>query len=344
MIFSARLPCASEIEMCRSLRHYLSAGLSLVDTFRMLAKGGSPPLRPCAQHVLRYLEQGDDLATALQSEERRFSPLLLGMAKVGEQSGNLAEIFGELEKYFRMQQRLRRRFWGQAVWPLFQLGAAILVIAGLIFLLGVLPGKTLDGKTPDPLGLGLTGPSGAMIFLVIVAVVLGALAGTYIFLSRVLSKKSMMDRFFLRVPVLGPCLEALAMSRFCLALRLTLDSSLPITRALRLSLRATDNAAYLTSEDDIVAGLKSGDTLSETLARTRLFPWDFQQIVSVGEESGQLPESMERQAKNYQELAEHRLALLTQAASWGVWLVVAVVIIVVIFRIFTGFILPMYNV
>jgi type IV pilus assembly protein PilC len=343
MIFSTQLPLASLIELCRSMRHYLSAGLSLLDVFRMLATRGSAPLRPVAQNILERLEQGDDLKSALKAEENRFPPLLLGLAQVGEQSGNLPEVFGELEKYLQLQRKLRRKFWGQAAWPLMQLGAAILVIAGLIFIMGLLPVSEKTGKAPDPLGIGLSGGSGAMIFLTVVLLLLATLGGVYLVLTRLLHKKPVVDRLLLQVPILGPCLEALVLARFCLAMRLTMDSSLSITRALRLSLQATDNAAYQIQSEAIVHSLKAGDTISDTLQRSGLFPWEFQQILVVGEESGLLPESLGRQAHHYQELAEHRLVLLSQAASWGVWLFVALLIGFAIFRIFSGFIMPLYE-
>jgi type IV pilus assembly protein PilC len=344
MILSRWLPLSAQIELCRSLRHYLSAGLTLVDVFRMLAARGSLALQPLAGRVLARLEEGDDLQAALKPEQQHLPALLVGLAKVGEHSGNLPEICGELEHYLRVRQKLRRQFWGQAIWPLFQLGVAILVIAGLIFLLGVLPAKMEDGKPPDPLGLGLVGPSGALIFLSIIACVLVVIVIAYVVLTRFFRQKSVLDRFLLHVPIVGPCLEAFALARICLALRLTLDSSMPITQALRLSLRAADNAAYEALSDDVIDAVKSGTGLTDTLVRTRMFPLDFMAVLEVGEESGQLPEAMGRQAKHYQEVAEHRMKLLTQAASWAVWMIVAGIIIFVIFRIFTGFILPMYQV
>jgi type II secretory pathway component PulF len=339
----AMLPLSSQIELCRSLRHYLGAGLTLVDVFRNLASRGSAALRPLAERVLTRLQQGDDLKTALKSEEGRLPPLLLAMVQVGEESGNLPEICGELEQYLALQQRLRRQFWGQAVWPLFQLGAAVLVVAGLIFLLGILPTQSADGKAPDILGLGLVGASGAMVFLASAVGLIALVVIAYLMLTRVFSRKSVLDRALLRLPIMGPCLEALALSRICLALRLTLDSSLPIARALRLSLRAADNGAYESVCEDLIDAVKSGRGLAETLSRNRLFPWDFHAVLTVGEESGELPEAMGRLAKQYQEIAEHRLKLVTRAASWVVWLVVALIIIFVIFRIFTGLVLPMYQ-
>jgi type II secretory pathway component PulF len=343
MILSESLPLSSQIELCRTLKHYLSAGLTLVDVFRTLATRGSAALRPVADRILVRLQAGDDLQSAMKGEEGRLPPLILAMTHVGEQSGNLPEICGELEQYLILQQKLRRQFWGQAIWPLFQLGIAILVVAGLIFLLGVLPAKSADGTAPDPLGLGLAGATGAMIFLATVVAVIAILFGLYWLTTVLLRRKSALDRLLLCLPIVGPCLEATALARICLALRLTLDSSLSIAKALRLSLRAADNAAYESVSDDVIDAIKRGDGLAETLTRTGLFPWDFQAILAVGEESGEQPEAMGRQAKHYQELAEHRLKLLTQAASWGVWLLVAGIVIFVIFRIFGGFVLPLYG-
>jgi type II secretory pathway component PulF len=138
----------------------------------------------------------------------------------------------------------------------------------------------------------------------------------------------------LGVPVVGPCLRALAVTRFCLALRLTLESAMPITRALRLSFRATGNGAFEAAADVAQKSVKAGEELTVALAKTRLFPEEFQHVVAVGEESGRLTDVLEQQGEQYAEESERRLRVLTSAAGWGVWLFVAGLIIFCIFRIF----------
>jgi type II secretory pathway component PulF len=124
MLLSSRLSLSDLIELCRSLRHYLGAGLPLVDAFRQQAKRGRARVRPVAGRIAAALEVGDSLEDALQRENHAFPPLMQALARVGEQSGMLAEVFAELEKYYARQQKLWRHFLAQSTWPLIQSPAA----------------------------------------------------------------------------------------------------------------------------------------------------------------------------------------------------------------------------
>ena len=77
----------------------------------------------------------------------------------------------------------------------------------------------------------------------------------------------------MRVPAIGPCMQASALSRFCLALRLTLDSSMSTAKALRMSLRATGNGAFEAQADKIgEARGKKGDELAKVIGTNAIFP------------------------------------------------------------------------
>jgi type IV pilus assembly protein PilC len=331
-MLSTRLPLSSLIELCRALRHSLGAGLPLLDVFRRQARSGPAPVRPVAGRIAQVLARGGSLETALKAERATFPPLFLALAGVGEQTGNLPEVFAELEKYYQLQQRLWRQFLGQIAWPVFQLLAAIFVIAGLIFVLGAI---AQPGTRPfDPLGLGLSGPGGALIFLAGIMGAFAVLGGAYLLATRSLRQKASLAALLRRLPVVGPCLDAFALARFCLALRLTLETSLPLAAALRWSLRATGNEAFIARTEAVQESLRGGGDLAAALAGSDLFSEEFLNVVAVGEESGRLPEVMEQQAHYYQELAGRRLTVLTHLAGWGVWLFVAVLIIIVIFRLF----------
>lgn len=327
-----RLPLSNLIELSRSLRHYLGAGLTLRDVFRQQAQKGPPRVRPIAGRVRDALDQGDSLTAALEREKNAFPPLFLSMAGVGEESGNLPEIFHELEKYYLLQQKLKRQFISQITWPVLQLVMAIFVIAGMILILGIIGDSRGAEKPFDPLGLG-TGEGAALRFLGVVTGGLALLTMLYFVATRSLRQKAAVDGFLLQLPVVGPCLRALALARFCLALHLTHETGMSVTRGLQLSLRATGNAAFENRTPDVVDGVRGGDDLTEALVKSRLFPVDFLNIVDVAEEGGRLTEVMQQQAEFYQEEAGRRMTILTQVASWGVWLTVAILIIICIFRI-----------
>ncbi len=325
MLLSRRLPLPALIDLCRALRHYLGAGLTLRDVFRQQSAKGHAATRPVAARLSEGLEAGDGLDDLLKKESAAFPPLFTALATVGEETGMLPEVFRELEKYFQLQLRLRRQFLSQIAWPAIQLVAAIFVIAGLIWVLGLLGGEF------DPIGIG-TGGDRAALFLVAAFGLLGALFGLYVGAKRVLGA-GVLDGLLLRVPLIGPCLEALAITRFCLALRLTLETAMPIARALRLSLHATGNAAFEAATDAAQKAVKSGDELTAALAKARVFPEQFRHVIAVGEESGRLTEVLEQQGEQYAEESERRLKALATGAAVGVWLSVAGVIIFCIFRI-----------
>jgi type IV pilus assembly protein PilC len=334
MLFSARLPVASLIELCRSLRHNLSAGLSLRDVFRQQARQGTLAVRPLAERIRQVIERGDDLETALMRERKAFPPLFLALASVGERSGNLPEVFRELEKYYTLQQRMWRQFISLSIWPAFQLVAAIFVIAGMLLLIGILNPETQGAFHFDPLGIGV-GPKAALRFLVVCFGTIGILIGGYFLATRTLRHRAAVDRILLRIPVVGPCLEAFALCRFSLALQLTMDTSLPAWEALDRSLKATGNGAFMAVTDSVQEQLRDGEKVSVALASVHLFPKEFINILATAEHTGQIPEVMRHQTEFYEEEASRRLVLLTRVAGFGIWLIVACLIIWVIFRMFS---------
>ncbi len=340
-MFSSRLSLAVLIELCRALRHYLGAGLTLEEVFRQQATRGAGAVRSVAGRIADVLKRGLSLQDALEREKKYFPPLFLSLARVGEHSGMLPEVFADLEQYFLLQQRLRRQFLGLIAWPALQFFLAIFVLAALILILGVLNLRDLKGQPYDPLGLGLSGPGGALIFL---GVIFGTLAGIalLIWLARRVVKGAFVDRLLLGVPALGPCLRDLALGRFCLALRLTTETAMPIQQALRLSLQATANRAFAAASPFVEGTVKAGDPITLALTHTRLFPDEFLRVLDVAEQSGRLHDVLRQQSDYYHEQAGRRLAFLTALLGYLLWLLIGACIIFTIFRLFS-YIMGIYD-
>lgn len=330
------LSLSSMIELCRVLRHYLGAGLTLVDVFRKQAINGQAAVRPIAARLAADMASGTSVGDAVNKEATEFPPLFVAMVKIGEQTGMLPEVCGELEKFFVRQRELWRRFLGQIAWPVFQFVAASVVLTGLIWFLGQLPINN-NGIAYDPLGLGLTGTTGAIIFFFSIWGTIAAAWTVQYVLRRSLAGRAWVDRLLLCLPALGPCLRDLALARFCLALRLTTESGISIGKALRLSLRATDNAAFADAAKVATATVRRGDEVHAALATSGLFPDDFLHILSVAEESGTIAEVMKHQGEHYTEEASRRMATLTAIAGGAIWLFVAGTIIMAIMRLYGSY-------
>ena len=329
-MFSSKLPLANLIDLCRVLRHNLGAGLTLRAVFKQQGERGLPRVRPLAQRIQTSLESGDSLEVALEREKSAFPPLFLAMATVGEQTGQLPEVFTELEKYYILQQKLRRQLISKSMGPLIQLGLAFFVIALMIFVLGMI-GQANNAKGPGI--LGYSGGAGALVFLLLSFGSIFLLVTIYMILTRTLRHKAAIDAFLLRVPVLGPCIEALVVGRFAIAFYLTLETGMPIKQSVRLSLQATGNAAFTARTGAVLEAIKAGEDLTLALSKCRLFPEQFMSMVAMAEEGGRVPEILRHQAEYYHEESSRRLTALTKMATGGVWLLYAIFMIVAIFKI-----------
>ncbi len=330
-MFSRRLPLGDLAQLCRQLRHSLGAGVGLLRVLRQMAERGPRSARPLMGRVEEAVQRGELLSDALEREKELFPPLFLALVKVGEETGNLPETLRELESYFQLEFQLRRQLRSHTLPIIIQFLMAVFVVAGMLFVLGAIA----SSRGGQPL-ITLFGLSGAAASLAFLGVVFGTIFGLwflYTATSELTRQRAAADRFFLSLPALGPAMESLALSRFTLALQLTLDSGLPITKALKLSLQATANAAYAAKADVVVQSLKSGEPLYEALRRTGLFAPEFIDIVASSEEGGRVPEMMRHQAAYYQEESARRLTLLARAAAGLVWLANAAFIIWMIFRI-----------
>ena len=327
-MFTQRVGLSDLIDLCRVLRHQLGAGLAIRQVLKKQSERGRHSLRPITGRLSDALQQGTSLGRALDVEKDAFPPLFLSMVKVGENTGHIAEIFGELERYYGLELQLRRQFRSQTFLPIIQFVFAVAILAGVIYIVGI-----LGGNKPMLTIFGLSGAAGSLAFLGAVASVLGTIAALYFIVSRLGRQQAWMDRILLGTPALGSCLRALAMSRFTLALQLTLDSGLSITKALQLSLDATGNAYFAAAADDIVRALNNGQTLHEALEASGVFASDFLEMIASSEVSGSVPEMMRVLAQQYQEETARQLTMLTRVAAGAVWCGVAAFIIWAIFRL-----------
>jgi type IV pilus assembly protein PilC len=333
-MFSRRLPVSALLDLCRSMRYSLGSGIMLRDIMDLLANKGTRQIRPVAAKISKDLKAGWSLQDALNKQEDAFPPLFMALTAVGEETGNLPEVLHELEKYYELQQKLRRDFWGQVSWPVIQFVAAVLVVTMLIYILGIIA-EVRHGEAPlDPLGLGLYGTTGAIIFFG--AVTSTVLAATLLFLlvKRLFRRRALVERVLLATPGLGPCLRAITMTRFCVAGRMMLETNLSVFKMLRLAFLATDNAAFTSTIPKVEASLRQGNSITTALTTANVFSERFLAAVAVAEESGRLPESLRFQGDEYDDESRRRLTFLTRVAGSLVWLVVAAIIITCIITIF----------
>jgi type IV pilus assembly protein PilC len=325
--------------VCRSLGTTLHAGVPIIKAVELAgSKASQPRLRSALKDVVTEIKSGNQFSDALKNRDDFFPDLMVNMVAVAENTGMLPEVLRSLAEHYENNVRLKKDFIGQITYPVIQFFAAIFIIAGLIFLIGIVG----DGKNSlDPLGFGLHGASGALKWLAGWAIFLVAGFFLYRVIIKSVTGQRVLFQTLMRIPVVGTFLESFAVARFSWAFYLTQDAGMPIEESLDASLRATSNGAFVAATNQIVRDVQNGDTLTDAFAQSRLFSEDFIQMVHVGETTGTVPETLHRLSPQFEEQARRSLRALATAAGWTVRGVVMAFIVFLIFRLamwYTGLI------
>lgn len=330
--FAPRIGLKPLADLSRRLAISMEAGIDIRKIWDREAAGGNWVSRPRFETVRDGVNRGDSLQEALERTGSFFPRLFREMIEVGEKTGALSEIFRRLADHYEHRLRTRRAFLAAITPAMLQLLAALGVIGILIWIMGFLAGPS--GKPIDLLGWGLTGNSGLLIYLAILAAIFGAFALTLFAVSRGLAWTRPIQRLTLRIPVVGKCLRTIALSRMAWTLHLAMNVDMDLRHVLPLSLRSTGNDYYGRLSDGVVANVVAGQEIHEALRDTGCFPHDFLETLEVGEMSGSTVESMGRLSNQYEERARMAVAALTVALGFAIWAGVAILIIFMIVRIF----------
>lgn len=319
--------------ICRALGELLHAAIPIQKAFELAAeKTNDSVARQALLTIAQAVQQGNDVTSSLREQKHRFPTFMIEMVIVAEKTGSLPEILKELAEHYDNLLQLRRTFIGLLIWPVLQFVAAVFVIAFLIFVLGWIAASR-GGKPIDILGLGLTGTSGAIIWLCMVFGSFLSLFTLYQIIVRGFQGKRSLDRFFLRIPIVGHCMRSFAIARFSWAFYLTQQTGMPLHHSLRFSLQATNNGAFQAATATICRVVKNGETLTKAFTESKLFPVDYLQTVDVAETSGTVPEALNRLSPQFRDQARRSLVAMSMALSVMVWGSVAIFIVFLIFRI-----------
>jgi type IV pilus assembly protein PilC len=320
--------------LCRRLAISTGAGVDVRTVWTREAKAVRGAGRRHFAEVSDAVADGRAVSDGLNQTGQYFPEFFRELVQVGEMTGHAPEVFRQLAEHYEHQLKVRRSFISSITWPLIELTMALGIVGLLIWLMGAIP--TLAKNKTDLLGFGLTGTTGLVTYLIFLAVV--GFAGFMIYraTSRHMLWVAPVQKAIMKIPKLGRALETLAVARLAWSMHVTLNSGMDLRPALKMSLASTNNVLYTQHIDGVLASIRSGNEIHESLTNTGVFPIDFIDAVQVGEESGQLVESMQILSLQYQDEARLAVDTLTKLLGVAVMGLVAGVIIFLIFRIFTN--------
>jgi type II secretory pathway component PulF len=292
----------------------LRAGLGIVKLCDLESKQGNGRHRRVMSEVRDAVQKGHTLTHALAAQGGYFPPLLVQMVHAGELTGRLERILLYLADQYDHRIQVRRGFLVSIAWPVLQLGAAIFVV-GLVLWLQELLGT---GKTFNAAGISISFANYCLLVLITFA----GLTGLGYALVRGWIPLRGLTPIVYKLPVLGPALQTIALARFSRVLSMTLDAGLDPARSMKLALRSTNNDYYFSMTDAAVGAIGKGQSLTQALEATGVFPSEYLAAVDVSEESGTDAESLDYLARDYEDKSRAAVRAIAGAISILIWLLI----------------------
>jgi general secretion pathway protein F len=321
----------SEIaNMTRQLATLLKSGIPLADALNALTEQvDHRDVEEAIRDIKEKVTQGAPLAEALAHHPQYFNDLYVNMVKAGEASGHLDLVLTRLSKFIQKQAKIRAKVTAAMTYPLLLIIIASLVV--VVLLTFVVPritlilsqtGKELPWMTQLLIGISDFLKSSWWVLL------LAAFAAGVLFRSfyQTARGKRMVDRGLLGFPVLGPVFKKQSVSRFSVTLSTLLKSGIPVLDGLRIVKNIVNNAVLSDVIEVVHTRILEGADIATPLKKSGVFPPVVGYMISVGEQTGQLEEMLDRISESYDEEIEISTQKMISVLEPILILVMAVVV------------------
>jgi type IV pilus assembly protein PilC len=301
----------------RQLATLVDAGLPLLRGLRVLEKQEkNATLKGIIGDLALSIEGGSTFSEALAQHPKVFNRLFINMVKAGELGGVLEVVLTRLSEFMEKAQKIKGKVIAAMFYPI----AVLIVATGILMILmvkvvpsfeqvftGMLDGAQLPAFTRLVLGISRQIKDNLLMTL-------ACLAGfviLFVLFTKTKFGRLAFDKFKLKVPVIGPVISKVAISRFTRTLGTLISSGVPILQALTIVKETAGNVVISNAVNAVHESVKEGETITAPLEGSGVFPPMVISMVDVGEQTGALPEMLLKIADNYDEEVDNAVAAMT---------------------------------
>lgn len=288
------------------------------------------------------LNQGRELSAALAVHQGIFGAFYISMVRVGELTSRLTEVFLSLNEHLEFERDVRERIKEAMRYPVFvMIALAIAVVVLNVFVIPVFAKIFATFKAPLPLVTqGLLAFSGWMVTWWPLLIVAGV---SVVFIGRRYLKTTagryLWDSRKLRLPIVGDILLKAALARFSRSFALTIQSGVPLDQALTVVAQTVDNVFLSARIEQMRNGIERGGSITRCATATGIFTPMVLQMLSVGEETGELDALLFEIAGMYERETSHSIKGLSSAIEPLLLAVVGAMVLLLALGVF----MPMWN-
>jgi type IV pilus assembly protein PilC len=300
----------------RQLATMMKAGVPLVQSFDIVTDGlENQGLRELVSAIRDDVASGTSFAGALRNHPKHFGDLYCNLVDSGEKAGALEQMLDRIATYLEKTEILKKKVKKAMTYPIAVVIVAVVVTG--ILLVKVVPqfeslfqGFGADLPVFTQFIINISEWLQAWWFIVLLGIV------GFVFGFREAKKRSQkfsdaVDKYVLKLPIVGEILDKSAVAKFGRVLSTTFASGVPLVDALESVSGATGNAVFRDAVLKIRNDVSSGTQLQTSMKQTGVFPVMAVQLTAIGEESGNLDEMLEKVATHYESVVDDMVDNLT---------------------------------
>ena len=303
------------VNFTRQIAIMLNAGLTLVDSLEILKKQTvKPPLKKMIEAIDAKIKGGSSFSVALKDYKSNFSNLYISLVRSGEASGKLGEILLRLADNLEKEREFKSKLNGALVYPIIIVISMFIVMFIMVtFVLPKLLALYKDFNVELPLStqilIGVSNLSTKFWPFLLVLIVVGLYFAKK-FLSTKAGKKSF-DQFVLKLPVFGNIISISALVESTRTLAILIAAGISILDALSIVVDSTDNSVFQQAFLTVSQKVEKGQSMGVALEQERIFPPILVQMSLVGEQTGNLDDTLLRLSKYFEMESEMATKTMT---------------------------------
>lgn len=289
----------------RQMGTLLASGIPLAETLKALIEQAEQrSTETMFREIRERINQGTSLADALSDHPQMFGELYVNMVRAGEATGNVDVVLRRLADYLQAQRALRRKIVSALTYPVMMIGIGLIVVS-------ILMTVVVPKITQMLLDQGQTLPTPTRVLITISDLFKNwwwaaglLLALVFFVIERVYKTdkgRLWLDKTTLRIPILGDLMRKQAVARFTRTLSTLLQSGVPAVNSLEITRKVVGNRVIADATEHIRVRILEGTDIATPLKQTGAFPALVGYMVSVGEQSGELEQMLDRVAIAYDE-------------------------------------------
>jgi type IV pilus assembly protein PilC len=300
----------------RQLATMLKAGVPLLQSFEIIARGHSNPrFSRLMMDVKNKIETGSSMSQAFREQPKYFDALFCNLVEAGETSGMLDAILDRIATYKEKILAIKAKIKSALFYPISVITVAIIVM--WIIMVWVIPSFK---KVFANFGAALPAPTLIVMALsdfvvqwwwLMAAVIAGTIFGFLFLLRRSATFRLGYDRAILRVPIIGEILRKATIARWTRTLQTMFAAGVPLVESLDAVAGAAGNALYAAGTKKIQTEVSTGTSLTNAMGNTNLFPTMVLQMTQIGEESGSLDNMLGKIAEYFEREVDDAVAALS---------------------------------